>query len=132
MKIANILSIILGLVLLILSSQWIFFPESASESLNMIYLDGEGRNTQIRDFSALFWTTSMLCFMSLVTKSYQWILSTGILFLSAGLCVLGESIIKKINEQNWFLVGTIALILINAGICLMIALKTTKNERSKF
>ena len=83
MKIANILSIILGLVLLILSAQWIFFPESASESLNMIYLDGEGRNTQIRDFSALFWTTSMLCFLSLITKKYQWILSTGILFLSA-------------------------------------------------
>ena len=71
MKIANILSIILGLVLLILSAQWIFFPESASESLNMIYLDGEGRNTQIRDFSALFWTTSVLCFFSSVSYTHM-------------------------------------------------------------
>ena len=92
MKIANILSIILGLVHLIISAQWIFFPESASESLNMIYLDGEGRNTQIRDFSALFWTTSLLCFFSLVTKSYQWILSTGILFLSAAVFSIIASI----------------------------------------
>tara|TARA_B100000989_G_scaffold265091_1_gene217803 strand:- start:372 stop:569 length:198 start_codon:yes stop_codon:yes gene_type:complete len=57
---------------------------------------------------------------------YYLISISGILFLSAGLCVLGESIIKKINEQNWFLVGTIALILINAGICLMISSKDYK------
>jgi hypothetical protein len=47
---------------------------------------------------------------------YYLISISGILFFSAGLCVLGESIIKKINEQNWFLAGTIALILINAGV----------------
>ena len=50
----------------------------------------------------------------------------GILIFSAGLCVLGESIIKKINEQNWFLTGTIALILINTGLCLMISSKDYK------
>ena len=54
MKIANTLSLILGSVLLIISFQWIFIPASAAESLNMIFLDGEGRNTQIRDFTALF------------------------------------------------------------------------------
>ena len=58
----------------------------------MIYLDGEGRNTQIRDFSALFWTTSILCFLSLITKNYQWILSTGILFLSAAVFSIIASI----------------------------------------
>ena len=50
----------------------------------------------------------------------------GILIFSAGLCVLGESIIQKINEQNWFLIGTIALILINTGLSLMISSKDYK------
>ena len=92
MRIANILSIFLGIVLIILSLQWILYPEAAAESLNMIYLEGEGRNTQIRDFSALFWTTSMLCFLSIITKNYQWILSTGILFLSAAVFSVFASI----------------------------------------
>ncbi|MBL6685170.1 MAG: hypothetical protein ISQ41_06870 [Flavobacteriaceae bacterium] len=47
----------------------------------------------------------------------------GIILLSSGLCILGESIIQKINNDNWFKVGTIALILINTGICLMINAK---------
>ena len=67
MKIPNTLSILLGTVLTIISLQWIFIPESAAESLNMMYLDGEGRSTQIRDFTALFLTTAILCFFSLVS-----------------------------------------------------------------
>jgi len=47
----------------------------------------------------------------------------GILIFSTGLCVLGESIIQKMNNGNWILIGTIALALINAGICLMINAK---------
>ena len=68
MKIANSLSLILGSVLLVLSLQWIFMPSSAAESLNMILLEGEGRNTQIRDFTALFLGTSSLCFITFFTK----------------------------------------------------------------
>jgi uncharacterized BrkB/YihY/UPF0761 family membrane protein len=47
----------------------------------------------------------------------------GILIFSSGLCVLGESIIQKINDGYWFTIGTIALIFINAGLCLMINAK---------
>ena len=36
MKIANILSAILGLVLATLSIQWIFNPEAAADSLGML------------------------------------------------------------------------------------------------
>ena len=68
MKIANILSAILGLVLATLSIQWIFNPEAAADSLGMLYLEGEGRNTQIRDFTAFFMGTSIMCFLSLFTK----------------------------------------------------------------
>ena len=60
MKIPNILSILLGTVLTIISLQWIFIPESAAESLGMMYLEGEGRSTQIRDFTALFLTLSLI------------------------------------------------------------------------
>lgn len=69
MKIANILSILLGTVLLIISIQWIFAPEMAAQSLNMIYLEGEGRNTQIRDFTALFLGTSTMCFFLFLQNS---------------------------------------------------------------
>ena len=51
---------------------------------------------------------------------------SGILIFSAGLCVFGESIIRKYNNDDWFLIGTLSLILINAGICLMI---NSKNYR---
>ena len=51
---------------------------------------------------------------------------SGILIFSAGLCVFGESIIRKYNDDNWFLIGTIPLILINTGISLMI---NSKNYR---
>ena len=83
MKIANILSAILGLVLAALSIQWIFNPEAAADSLGMLYLEGEGRNTQIRDFTAFFMGTSIMCFLSLFTKQFQWILCAGIIFFIA-------------------------------------------------
>ena len=85
MKIANSLSLLLGLVLGMISLQWILSPQIAAETLNMIYLDGQGRNTQIRDFTAFFLGTSTMCFISFFTKQYQWIFSTGIIYMLAGL-----------------------------------------------
>ena len=85
MKYANILSAILGLVLAAISIQWIFNPQSAADSLGMLYLEGDGRNTQIRDFTAFFMGTSIMCFLSFITKQYQWILCAGIIFFIAAL-----------------------------------------------
>lgn len=56
-------------------------------------------------------------------SSFLFISILGILIFSSGLCVLGESIIQKINNGDWFLIGTIALVLINTGVCLMINAK---------
>ena len=56
-------------------------------------------------------------------SSFLFISILGILIFSSGLCVLGESIIQKINNGDWSLIGTIALALINAGVCLMINAK---------
>lgn len=90
MKIANLLSLLLGVVLALLAIQWIFSPSVAAESLNMNYLDGLGRNTQIRDFTALFLGTSIMSFISAYTKQYQWITSVGVVyFITALFNILG-------------------------------------------
>ena len=52
-------------------------------------------------------------------KRYSLVL-LGLILFSSGLCVFGEALINKYENTNWFLVGTIALILINAGLGLMI------------
>ena len=44
----------------------------------------------------------------------------GLILFSSGLCVFGEALISKYENANWFWVGTISLILINAGLGLMI------------
>jgi len=84
MKIANTLSSVLGVVLFLIALQWIFTPASAAESLGMLYLEGEGRNTQIRDFTAFFLTSSIMCFLSLSSKKYEYIFCCGLIYLFAG------------------------------------------------
>ena len=85
MKIANILSILLGTVLILIAAQWIFTPQTAAESLSMTFLEGDGRNTQIRDFTALFLSTSLMCYTSFFTKQYQWISCAGLVYLLAAI-----------------------------------------------
>tara|TARA_B100000767_G_C19717587_1_gene515662 strand:+ start:786 stop:1157 length:372 start_codon:yes stop_codon:yes gene_type:complete len=85
MKLAQISSGILGLVLAIIAIRWLVSPEESAQALNMIFLEGMGRNTQIRDFTAMFLTTSIMCMISLITKQYQWILSVGIFYMIAAI-----------------------------------------------
>jgi hypothetical protein len=85
MKIAQTLSFVLGLVLGIIAIQWLISPENSANSLNMTYLEGLGRNTQIRDFTAMFMGTSVMCFFSLVSKQYQWIFSVGLIYSIAAI-----------------------------------------------
>ena len=84
MKIANTLSSVLGVVLLLIALQWIFMPASAAESLGMLYLEGDGRNTQIRDFTAFFLASSIMCFLSLSSNKYEFIFCCGLNYLFAG------------------------------------------------
>ena len=84
MKIANTLSSVLGVVLLFIALQWIFMPASAAESLGMLYLEGDGRNTQIRDFTAFFLSSSIMCFLSLSSQKYEYIFCCGLIYLIAG------------------------------------------------
>jgi len=45
---------------------------------------------------------------------------TGLILFSSGLCLFGESVIYKYENQDWFLSGTASLIFINLGLGLMI------------
>jgi hypothetical protein len=92
MKLAYTLSGILGLVLAIIALRWILSPEDSANSLGMVLLDGAGRNTQIRDFTALFASTSIFCFYQLQLDNIQWIFSSGIVFLLIALTsCIGQS-----------------------------------------
>lgn len=54
-------------------------------------------------------------------NSFRWWIYSigGLILIGAGLSVLGEAIIAKSKGEAWFLVGTLALILVNSGICLV-------------
>ena len=80
MKIQNIFLSILTLVLGLIALGWLVSPESSANSIDMVLLEGKGRNTQIRDFTALFLGTSIMSLLSLITRQYQWVLSAGIIF----------------------------------------------------
>ena len=95
MKIANILSILLGTVLILIAAQWIFIPQTAAESLGMTFLDGDGRNTQIRDFTAFFLATSIMCYLSFATKKYEYIFVCGLVYILAATF----NILASINHE---------------------------------
>ena len=47
----------------------------------------------------------------------------GIMLFSSGLCVFGEAIMYKYESRDWFLIGTVSLVLINSGLILIISNK---------
>ena len=107
MKIAQTLSFILGLVLGIIAIQWLISPADSAISLNMVFLEGLGRNTQIRDFTAMFMGTSVMCFFSLVSKQYQWIFSVGLIYLIAAITSIYASLFFDAPIANSSLIAQI-------------------------
>ena len=59
-------------------------PASEAESLGMLFLEVDWRNTQIRDFTAFFLGSSIMCFLSLSSKKYEFIFCCGLIYLFAG------------------------------------------------
>ena len=60
-------------------------------------------------------------------NKYTIIGTFGILIFSSGLCMFGEALIRKYQELDFFLIGTLSLMLINAGVCIMINSKELSN-----
>ena len=56
----------------------------------------------------------------------------GLLLNGAGLSLLGEAIIRKATPEasfhDWFWLGTLSIVLINAGICCVVDASHTKRE----
>ncbi|MGD1902969.1 MAG: hypothetical protein ACFB9N_12115 [Geitlerinemataceae cyanobacterium] len=57
----------------------------------------------------------------LASEKQQWLLKGvgGLLFVGAGLCVFGEALLNKLQEEPWFFLGTLSLVLVNFGLCMM-------------
>ena len=83
--------------------QWIFSPEAAAQSLSMIFMEGDARNTQVRDFTAFFLGTSIMSILSFLTKEYQWIFSAGIIFLIAGIF----NVLTSINYETQIAIASL-------------------------
>ncbi len=47
----------------------------------------------------------------------------GIILFSSGLCIFGEAVIYKYDSKDWFIIGTISLLLINSGLILILSNK---------
>jgi hypothetical protein len=41
----------------------------------------------------------------------------GLIFIGFGLCIFGDALIRKLNQENYFLIGTLSLVIFNSGIC---------------
>tara|TARA_B100000123_G_scaffold199628_1_gene149919 strand:- start:519 stop:890 length:372 start_codon:yes stop_codon:yes gene_type:complete len=83
MKIIKFLPLIPAVLLAIISLNWIFMPETAAESLGLIFNDPLEKNTIIRDFTAFFLSTCIFCFLGFFTKSPEWLYASGIIFFIA-------------------------------------------------
>lgn len=117
MKVANVLSILLTVVLGLIATQWIISPESAALSLNMPYLEGDARNTQVRDFTAFFLGTSIMALLSFITKQYQWIFSAGIIFLIAAIF----NVLTSFNHETNIAISSLIAEIIFTSIALVSA-----------
>ena len=51
--------------------------------------------------------------------NYRWYFFSimGLLLIGLGLCVFGEALIQKINQESYFISGTLSLVIFNTGIC---------------
>jgi|TARA_B100002052_G_scaffold7332_1_gene6321 hypothetical protein len=62
-----------------------------------------------------------------VINKFVIIATSGIMLFSSGLCLFGEALIRKYQGIDFFTLGTLSLILINAGVCIMISSKELSN-----
>jgi hypothetical protein len=63
--------------------------------------------------------------------NYKWYFFSivGLLLIGLGLCIFGEALIQKINQENYFTLGTLSLVVFNSGICFVgeaISIRKTK------
>ena len=85
---ARIVSGIIGVFMLSIAFNWILDPSSAAEGLSMSLLDGQGRNTQIGDFTSFFFTAGVMAIIGSFRNEHVWLYAT--------ICLLGSAAIFRI------------------------------------
>lgn len=55
----------------------------------------------------------------------------GLLCIGLGLSVFGEALSRKIGGDSWFWIGTLSLVIINFGLCLMFDSHNHQNRMVK-
>ena len=83
--VARILSLLPGLLFLSSAYTWVTNPSKASTDLEMTYLEGIGRSTQIGDFSAFFISVSLFCIIGSIFKNTSFLFCAVILLSSAAI-----------------------------------------------
>ena len=55
------------------------------------------------------------------TEKVLWLTKgiAGLLCVGLGMSVFGEALSRKINGDGWFWIGTLSLVVLNFGLCLM-------------
>ena len=89
----------------------------------MLYLEGEGRNTQIRDFTAFFLGTAIMSFLSLITKKYEWIFSVGIIYLLAAIF----NVLASLNHDAPLAISSLVSEIIFFSIAVLNVLQSPSN-----
>ena len=84
----RIVSGIIGVFMLSIAFNWILDPSSAAEGLSMSLLDGQGRNTQIGDFTSFFFTAGVMAIIGSFRNEHVWLYAT--------ICLLGSAAIFRI------------------------------------
>ncbi|MEC9392341.1 MAG: hypothetical protein VYE11_02350 [Pseudomonadota bacterium] len=83
--IARLLSFLPGLLFLSVAYTWVTNPSKAANDLDMVYLEGLGRSTQIGDFSAFFISVSLFCIIGSIFKNTSFLFSAIIILSSAAI-----------------------------------------------
>lgn len=81
----RILSALFGLLFAVIFLNWLLAPAGAAATLGMPLLDGMGRNTQIGDFTAFFFTLTVLIVLGVWRKQPLPLLGACLLLGSAAL-----------------------------------------------
>ena len=89
--IARLLSFLPGLLFLSVAYTWVTNPSKAANDLDMVYLEGLGRSTQIGDFSAFFISVSLFCIIGSIFKNTSFLFSAIIILSHFPLTLPNES-----------------------------------------
>lgn len=115
-KIARVITVIPGLVMLIGGVNFLIRPEVQVENLGMVLLDGVGRSTQLGDLASFFIGSAIFIFMGAALSRGRWVYAGAMLIggaaimrilaaLVAGAAMAPQFIVPEIVMTIWLCIG---------------------------